>query len=105
MVVVFGFFFFFGRVTQIKTHAWDNTSVVLVGNKCDLEDMRTVEREDGSKLAETIGMTSEVEIRSKTEPWLGFLTQIVNISLSLSLSLSFLHSIPRALVTMTTVQL
>ena len=44
------------RVTQIKTHAWDNTSVVLVGNKCDLEDMRMVEKEDGEKLAETLGM-------------------------------------------------
>ena len=50
----------FGRVTQIKTHAWDNTSVVLVGNKCDLEDLRMVEREDGSKLAESLGMMDDI---------------------------------------------
>lgn len=48
----------FTRVTQIKAHAWDNTSLVLVGNKCDLEDLRTVEKCDGEQLAEHLGTVS-----------------------------------------------
>ena len=43
------------RTTQIKTHAWDNTSVILVGNKCDLKHQRLVDREQGKRLAEDLG--------------------------------------------------
>ena len=28
------------RCTQIKTYSWDNAQVILVGNKCDMEDER-----------------------------------------------------------------
>lgn len=45
----------FYRATQIKTYSWDNAQVVLVGNKCDLEDDRLVPTEDGQRLAEDLG--------------------------------------------------
>ncbi|XP_031201059.1 ras-related protein Rab-3D isoform X2 [Mastomys coucha] len=41
--------------TQIKTYSWDNAQVILVGNKCDLEDERVVPAEDGRKLADDLG--------------------------------------------------
>ncbi|XP_077102160.1 RAB3D, member RAS oncogene family, a [Siphateles boraxobius] len=41
--------------TQIKTYSWDNAQVILVGNKCDLEDDRLVAREDGQRLANELG--------------------------------------------------
>lgn len=44
------------RCTQIKTYSWDNAQVVLVGNKCDLEDERVVSTERGKQLADQLGM-------------------------------------------------
>ncbi|KAK0143673.1 Ras-related protein Rab-3D [Merluccius polli] len=41
--------------TQIKTYSWDNAQVILVGNKCDLEDDRIVPTEDSQRLAEDLG--------------------------------------------------
>lgn len=41
--------------TQIKTYSWDNAQVILVGNKCDLEDERVVLAEDGQRLADDLG--------------------------------------------------
>jgi len=41
--------------TQIKTYSWDNAQVILVGNKCDLEDERVVPTEDGRRLADDLG--------------------------------------------------
>uniref|UniRef100_K7FXM1 small monomeric GTPase n=1 Tax=Pelodiscus sinensis TaxID=13735 RepID=K7FXM1_PELSI len=41
--------------TQIKTYSWDNAQVILVGNKCDLEDERVVATEDGRRLADELG--------------------------------------------------
>lgn len=43
------------RATQIKTYSWDNAQVILVGNKCDLEDDRLVTTEDGLRLADELG--------------------------------------------------
>ncbi|XP_034513697.1 ras-related protein Rab-3D isoform X2 [Ailuropoda melanoleuca] len=40
--------------TQIKTYSWDNAQVILVGNKCDLEDERVVPTEDGRRLADDL---------------------------------------------------
>lgn len=45
------------RATQIKTYSWDNAQVILVGNKCDLEDDRLVATEDGQRLADELGMS------------------------------------------------
>ena len=43
------------RVTQIKTYSWDNAQVVLVGNKCDLENERVVAHERGKQFADHLG--------------------------------------------------
>lgn len=43
------------RSTQIKTYSWDNAQVLLVGNKCDMEDERVVSSERGRQLAEHLG--------------------------------------------------
>ncbi|XP_056089584.1 RAB3D, member RAS oncogene family, b [Rhinichthys klamathensis goyatoka] len=41
--------------TQIKTYSWDNAQVILVGNKCDLEDDRLIPTEDSQRLAHELG--------------------------------------------------
>ncbi|XP_063230369.1 ras-related protein Rab-3 isoform X1 [Bacillus rossius redtenbacheri] len=43
-------------VTQIKTYSWDNAQVILVGNKCDMEDERVISFERGKQLAEQLGI-------------------------------------------------
>ncbi|KAJ7400401.1 Nardilysin [Pitangus sulphuratus] len=40
--------------TQIKTYSWDNAQVILVGNKCDMEDDRIVPVEKGKHLADQL---------------------------------------------------
>ncbi|KAJ8779623.1 hypothetical protein J1605_012507 [Eschrichtius robustus] len=40
--------------TQIKTYSWDNAQVILVGNKCDMEEERVVPTEKGRLLAEQL---------------------------------------------------
>ncbi|KAI3386953.1 hypothetical protein SNEBB_004138 [Seison nebaliae] len=42
--------------TQIKMYSWDNAQVVLVGNKCDLEDERVITTERGKRLADQLGL-------------------------------------------------
>ncbi len=37
------------RVTQIKTYSWDNAQVILVGNKCDMNEERVVSKERGKE--------------------------------------------------------
>lgn len=41
--------------TQIKTYSWDNAQVILVGNKCDMEDERVVAPDKGKHLADQLG--------------------------------------------------
>ncbi|XP_010151822.1 PREDICTED: ras-related protein Rab-3C-like, partial [Eurypyga helias] len=41
--------------TQIKTYSWDNAQVILVGNKCDMEDERVIFTERGKHLADQLG--------------------------------------------------
>jgi GTPase SAR1 family protein len=36
-------------------YSWDNAQVVLVGNKCDLEQDRAVTQERGQRLADQLG--------------------------------------------------
>lgn len=47
---------FIFRVSQIKTYSWDNAQVVLVGNKCDMEDERVVSTERGKQLSDQLGL-------------------------------------------------
>lgn len=49
--------FFSFRSTQIKTYSWDNAQVILVGNKCDMEDERIISTERGQHLGEQLGKT------------------------------------------------
>uniref|UniRef100_A0AC35U807 Ras-related protein Rab-3 n=1 Tax=Rhabditophanes sp. KR3021 TaxID=114890 RepID=A0AC35U807_9BILA len=42
--------------TQIKTYSWENAQVVLVGNKCDMDDERVVSYERGRQLADQLGL-------------------------------------------------
>lgn len=46
----------YSRVTQIKTYSWDNAQVILVGNKCDMEDERVISFERGKQLADQLGV-------------------------------------------------
>lgn len=48
--------FSISRVTQIKTYSWDNAQVILVGNKCDMEDERVISFERGKQLADQLGV-------------------------------------------------
>ncbi|XP_037105390.1 ras-related protein Rab-3A-like isoform X2 [Syngnathus acus] len=41
--------------TQIKTYSWDNAQVIMVGNKCDLDEERVVAPEKGKHLADQLG--------------------------------------------------
>ncbi|XP_061893395.1 RAB3D, member RAS oncogene family, b [Entelurus aequoreus] len=41
--------------TQIKQYSWDNAQVILIGNKCDMEDDRLIPTEDGQRIAEDLG--------------------------------------------------
>lgn len=43
------------RSTQIKTYSWDNAQVLLVGNKCDMDDERVVGGDRGRQLADHLG--------------------------------------------------
>jgi len=43
-------------VLQIKTHSWEKTPVVLIGNKCDMANERVVQLEEGKNLAEELGL-------------------------------------------------
>ncbi|XP_055354919.1 ras-related protein Rab-3-like, partial [Paramacrobiotus metropolitanus] len=42
--------------TQIKTYSWDNAQVILVGNKCDMEDERVITTHRGQQLADQLGL-------------------------------------------------
>lgn len=48
------------RSTQIKTYSWDDAQVILVGNKCDMEDERVVSTERGRHLGEQLGKSTWV---------------------------------------------
>lgn len=61
----FAFFFFSCRSTQIKTYSWDNAQVILVGNKCDMEDERVISTERGQHLGEQLGKKQMIKLMRK----------------------------------------
>lgn len=81
------------RVTQIKTYSWDNAQVILVGNKCDMEDERVISFERGKQLADQLGVeffeTSAKENVNVKVIWFELLVQKSSIG---RLSTSFLPS-------------
>ncbi|GAA6089150.1 ras-related protein Rab-3A-like [Tachysurus ichikawai] len=42
--------------TQIKTYSWENAQVLLVGNKCDLEEVRVITVNRGRELSQQLGL-------------------------------------------------
>ncbi|XP_017346709.1 ras-related protein Rab-3A [Ictalurus punctatus] len=42
--------------TQIKTYSWENAQVLLVGNKCDLEEERVITLDRGRELSQQLGL-------------------------------------------------
>ncbi|KAM7148404.1 ras-related protein Rab-3C isoform 2-T2 [Molossus nigricans] len=43
--------------TQIKTYSWDEAQVILVGNKCDMEEERVISTERGRRLGEQLAVS------------------------------------------------
>ncbi|KAF7203371.1 transcript variant X2, partial [Nothobranchius furzeri] len=52
--------------TQIKTYSWDNAQVIMVGNKCDMDQERVVPHEKGKHLADQLGECAFMETSAKT---------------------------------------
>lgn len=44
----------FYRVTQTRACAWENVQIMLVGNKCDLEEERVISTDRGRQLADQL---------------------------------------------------
>lgn len=62
-------------VTQIKTYSCDNAQVILVGNKCDMEDERVITTERGKQLADQLGVqffetSAKENINIKVTKWI-----------------------------------
>lgn len=55
------------RATQIKTYSWDNAQVIMVGNKCDMDEERVVPPEKGKHLADQLGETQFSLISGATD--------------------------------------
>ena len=71
------------RCTQIKTYSWDNAQVILVGNKCDMEDERVISFERGKQLADSLGLEF-YETSAKEN---------INVRVSLSLLISIINAL------------
>ncbi|XP_051127495.1 ras-related protein Rab11D-like [Andrographis paniculata] len=69
---------------ELRAHADDNTVMILVGNKSDLEDQREVPTEDAKEFAQTEGLffleTSALEATNVEEAFLTVLTEIFNVT-------------------------
>ena len=54
------------RATQIKTYSWDNAQVLLVGNKCDMDDERVVSGDRARQLSDHLGELPRTHARTHT---------------------------------------
>lgn len=52
------------RATQVQHYSSKNAQVILVGNKCDMEDDRLITREDGQRLADERGKQASIVQKS-----------------------------------------
>lgn len=68
---------------ELRSHADKNIVIILIGNKTDLEDQRTVPTEDAKEFAEKEGLffleTSALEATNVETAFLTVLTEIFNL--------------------------
>ncbi|KAL2343083.1 hypothetical protein Fmac_004368 [Flemingia macrophylla] len=68
---------------ELRNHADKNIVIILIGNKCDLEDQRDVPTEDAKEFAEKEGLffleTSALEATNVETAFVTVLTEIYNI--------------------------
>lgn len=68
---------------ELRGHADKNIVIILIGNKCDLEDQRDVPTEDAKEFAEKEGLffleTSALEATNVEDAFLTVLNEIFNI--------------------------
>lgn len=69
-------------MTQIKTYSWDNAQVILVGNKCDMEDERVISFERGKQLADQLGVeffetSAKENVNVKVREWIHIIQFII----------------------------
>ncbi|XP_076932298.1 ras-related protein Rab11D-like [Bidens hawaiensis] len=68
---------------ELRNHADKNIVIILIGNKCDLEDARAVPTEDAKEFAEKEGLffleTSALESTNVEDAFLTVLTEIFRI--------------------------
>lgn len=68
---------------ELRSHADKNIVIILIGNKCDLENQRVVPTEDAKEFAEKEGLffleTSALESTNVESAFLTVLTEIFNI--------------------------
>ena len=77
-------------LTDAKTHGSSDMTVMLVGNKCDLEHLRQVSTEEGSKFAQENGLlfieTSAKTSKNVEEVWSYFILHALSVSLRVVIS-------------------
>lgn len=68
---------------ELRNHADKNIVIILLGNKCDLEDQRAVPTEDAKEFAEKEGLffleTSAMEATNVETAFITVLAEIFNI--------------------------
>lgn len=68
---------------ELRNHADKNIVIILIGNKCDLEDQRSVPTEDAKEFAQKEGLffleTSALEATNVEDAFLTVLTEIFRI--------------------------
>ncbi|CAL1400153.1 unnamed protein product [Linum trigynum] len=68
---------------ELRGHADKNIVIILIGNKCDLEDQRAVSTEDAKEFAEKEGLffleTSALNATNVESAFVTVLTEIFNI--------------------------
>ncbi|KAM3341691.1 hypothetical protein P3S68_026657 [Capsicum galapagoense] len=71
------------NIEELRSHAYKNIVIMLIGNKTDFKDQRVVPTEDAKEFAQKEGLffleTSAMEARNVEDAFLTLLTEIFNI--------------------------